>query len=228
VALLPPESPDTKERILSAAERLFGARGLSGTSLRSITAAAGVNVAAVHYHFGGRERLARAVFARSVAPVNAERLRRLGVLEAAAGPPAAEALLRALVEPAFAAAARDPGLAELGALLLAERAEDHAALVAELFGEVMRRFGAALRRALPALSPGEVHDRLAFAVGAFVHVLSGRAPARPDGSTPGADAQTLERLLAFLSAGLAAPAAAGLAAPAAAGLAAPAARPELP
>lgn len=207
MALPQTESADTKERILAAAERLFVARGLAGTSLRSITAAAGVNVAAVHYHFGGRERLARAVFARCVAPVNEERLRRLAALEAAAGPPGVEPLLRALVEPVFAAAARDPGLAELGALLLAERAEDHAALVAELFGEVMRRFGAALGRALPALPPGEVHDRLAFAVGAFVHVLSGRAPARPDGSPPAADSVTQERLIRFLAAGLAAPAA---------------------
>jgi AcrR family transcriptional regulator len=206
VALPQTESQDTKERILTAAERLFGARGLAGTSLRSITSAAGVNVAAVHYHFGGRERLARAVFARSVAPVNDERLRRLAALEAAAAPPGVEPLLRALVEPVFAAAARDPGLAELGALLLAERAEDHAALVAELFGEVMRRFGAALERALPGLPPDEVQDRLAFAVGAFVHVLSGRAPAR-DGRAPAAGAITQQRLIRFLSAGFAAPAA---------------------
>jgi AcrR family transcriptional regulator len=205
VALPQTESPDTKERILAAAGRLFGARGLAGTSLRSITAAAGVNVAAVHYHFGGRERLARAVFARSVAPVNEERLRRLAALEGAGVTPGVASLLRALIEPAFAAAARDPGLAELGALLLAERAEDHAALVSELFGEVMRRFGAALQRSLPALPPGEVHDRLAFAVGAFVHVLSGRAPARPDASAPAADSLTQERLVRFLAAGFAAP-----------------------
>ena len=207
MALPQTESPDTKERILAAAERLFGARGLAGTSLRSITAAAGVNVAAVHYHCGGRERLARAVFARSVAPVNEERLRRLAALEAAAEPPGVEPLLRALVQPVFAAAARDPGLAELGALLLAERAEDHAALVAELFGEVMRRFSDALWRALPALPPDEVHDRLAFAVGAFVHVLSGRAPARREGTLLAADSTTQERLIRFLAAGFAATAA---------------------
>ena len=42
---------DTKERILDTAERLFAQQGYAATSLRGIIAEAGVNLAAVHYHF---------------------------------------------------------------------------------------------------------------------------------------------------------------------------------
>jgi AcrR family transcriptional regulator len=199
------DAQQTKDRILRAAARLFGARGLSA-SVRAITSEAGVNVAAVHYHFGGRESLAREVFARSVAPVNELRLARLARLEAGPEPATPEALLRALLEPVFDAAGRERGIVELGALLLAEPAEAHAALVEELFGEVMRRFRAAFGRVLPALSEAELHDRLVFAIGALVHVLSRRGPLRPDGSRVGADLATRERLVAFLAAAFAAPA----------------------
>ena len=43
---------DTRARILDAAERLFMAHGYDGTSMRQITGEAGVNLAAVNYHFG--------------------------------------------------------------------------------------------------------------------------------------------------------------------------------
>jgi AcrR family transcriptional regulator len=202
-----PESPAaaTRRRILHAAEQLFRSRGPASTSLRSITTAAGVNVAAVHYHFGGREALAREVFARSVAPVNEERLRRLDALEAAPSRPGVEPLIRALVEPVFDEARRDPSLRELSTVLIAESEASGRALVEELFGEVLRRFRTALERALPALTPDEVTDRLVFAVGSFSQVLAGRHPDRPDGTRIAPDPLTCERLITFLAAGLCAP-----------------------
>ena len=47
----------TKERLLDAAEELFAERGYAGTSLRAVTGAARVNLAAAHYHFGGKREL---------------------------------------------------------------------------------------------------------------------------------------------------------------------------
>ena len=67
----------TRERILDAAGRLFAERGFDGTSLRAITTAAGVNLAAVHYHLGSKEALLAAIVARHAEPVNRERLARL-------------------------------------------------------------------------------------------------------------------------------------------------------
>ena len=48
---------NTKDRILDAAERLFAHKGIEATSLRNITAEAGVNLAAVNYHFQSKEAL---------------------------------------------------------------------------------------------------------------------------------------------------------------------------
>ncbi len=54
----------TEERILDAAERLFAEKGWEDTSVRDITTDAGCNVAAVNYHFGGKDALYQAVFVR--------------------------------------------------------------------------------------------------------------------------------------------------------------------
>ena len=51
------------------------------TSLRSITAAADVNLAAANYHFGSKEELFHAVLTRRLDPMNQERLDLLTALE---------------------------------------------------------------------------------------------------------------------------------------------------
>ncbi len=48
---------DTVGRILSTATRLFADKGYDGTSVKDICDAAGVNIAAIHYHFGSKENL---------------------------------------------------------------------------------------------------------------------------------------------------------------------------
>mgnify|MGYP000184469773 CR=1 FL=1 len=53
----PKNSVDTRSRILDAAEVLFMEHGFDGTSMRMITSQAGVNLAAVNYHFGTKELL---------------------------------------------------------------------------------------------------------------------------------------------------------------------------
>src|SRR5258707_10668623 len=45
-------SDQTRTSILSAAERLYAERGFGDVTLRDIVAEAGVNLAAVNYHFG--------------------------------------------------------------------------------------------------------------------------------------------------------------------------------
>lgn len=47
----------TKEKILRAAHTLFGQKGFDSVSIREISKEAGVNVAAVNYHFENKENL---------------------------------------------------------------------------------------------------------------------------------------------------------------------------
>lgn len=47
----------TKEKILQVAHRLFGERGFDSVSVREISKEAGVNVAAINYHFENKENL---------------------------------------------------------------------------------------------------------------------------------------------------------------------------
>ena len=63
----PAHAPDTRERILDAAEPLFAARGFAGTSVRDVTESAGANLGAVNYHFRSKEGLYAEVFARRAA-----------------------------------------------------------------------------------------------------------------------------------------------------------------
>lgn len=76
-------SEDTVVRLLDAAERLFAERGVDGVSLRTITQAAEVNVAAAHYYFGSKQGLIEAIFARRMGSVSEERSRMLDELDRA-------------------------------------------------------------------------------------------------------------------------------------------------
>ena len=72
---------DTKTRLLDAAERLFSDRGFEAVSHRDIAVAAAVNLAAVNYHFGSKDRFIRAVIKRRVDSINARRLAALARAE---------------------------------------------------------------------------------------------------------------------------------------------------
>ena len=59
-AELPPDRGErARTRLLAEAERIFAEKGYAKASTREICAAAGLNAAAIHYHFGGKEGLYR-------------------------------------------------------------------------------------------------------------------------------------------------------------------------
>ena len=53
----PPGERDTRARLLDTAVQLFGAHGFAAVSVRDIAQEAGVNLAAVNYHFSSKEKL---------------------------------------------------------------------------------------------------------------------------------------------------------------------------
>ncbi len=56
------EVKDTKAKILEVAGKLFAENGFEGTSIRDIASEAGVNLAAVNYHFKNKNNLYCATF----------------------------------------------------------------------------------------------------------------------------------------------------------------------
>jgi AcrR family transcriptional regulator len=76
--------PDTKEILLRTAERMFAERGISVVSLREIGEKAEQrNTAVVHYHFGDKDGLVRAIFEYRASTINARRDEMVGALSVA-------------------------------------------------------------------------------------------------------------------------------------------------
>ncbi len=205
----------TRDRILAAAERLFMEQGYSATSLREITAKARVNLAAVNYHFGSKERLVREVFERRLGPLNAARISMLDRLESAAngGPLKVESIVEAIVMPAVQVG-REPVAGGAAFLRLLGRAiSEPASFLREIlpahYREVIGRFKQAFARALPDISEQELAWRMHFMFGAMSYTLAGNdalqliGTCRLEGSdSPEAIAR---RLIPFVAAGLQAP-----------------------
>ncbi len=205
---------DTKTRILDAAERLFAERGYASTSLRNITTAAGVNLAAIHYHFGSKDVLLENVITRRSDVVNQRRLDMLEQFRREAGgrPVPLEQLFRAFLAPAFdmVRCSGEVGLrfTRLIGRLHAEGDLPHKIMVSK-FGPIVQVFHAALQESLPGLPSQELWWRIHFAVGAMAHTLrwSQQMEMIPgDQSPPPETDVTLGRLIAFLSAGFRVPA----------------------
>jgi AcrR family transcriptional regulator len=206
-------SPPTKERILDTAERLFAERGYSATSLRSIIAAADVNLASVHYHFHSKEALLEAVFLRRALPANLERLQLLEYCEREAGdgPPDLTKVIEAFVMPAFLAA-KDPARGGplfrrlMGRLYAEGDVMPH--MISKHFVPLLARFAAALARALPELPQEELYWRVHFAMGSIALALRGTGDWDVFQGTPldsGDNDLMLQRLVNFLEAAFRAP-----------------------
>jgi AcrR family transcriptional regulator len=213
---------DTKGRILAAAEGLFAEQGYAATSLRHIIAQAGVNLAAIHYHFGSKEDLLDQLVSTFADPVNRARVALLERYEAEAH--GAALPVEKILEAFFLPAAQ---LATTGAIKLMGRLYGEGlmpAIVERHFKPTGKRFVTALRRTLAYLPDEEFFWRIDFMIGAMAHAMMGgrvfgaeTAPVRSNGGgaagrdtvdiSPGSRAaRHLACLVAFLAAGFRAPA----------------------
>ncbi len=206
------DSCPTKDRILAAAERLFATNGFDATSLRAITSAAGVNLAAVNYHYRSKDDLIRAVYERRLRPVNQARLERLReYLDAVGnGPVELEPVLRAFLEPVVRLRVEKDGadLARLLGRTYVETSSTARQAFFELMRDIARPFTDAFRRALPEAGPVELAWKMHFSIGVMAHTMAGTEHLKfVSGGlcdpTNGDD--VLDRVVSFVAAGVRAP-----------------------
>lgn len=204
---------ETRTRILDAAEELFMQHGFEGTSMRQLTARAGVNLAAVNYHFGSKDALIEAVFKRRLDPMNAERVAALDALEKDGPALASVDIIRAFVVPSLRLIEDAKGGGRNFIRLLGrtytEPAKAVRALIGQMYAPTMERYKRALERALPQMPADELVWRMHFMFGTLAYTLAATdtvqliAGCKPEDRY---DARLLEeRLTVFLTAGLHAP-----------------------
>ncbi len=168
---------DTKLTILDAAERLFADHGFAATSLRNIISEAGVNLAAVHYHFGSKDALIKAVLDRRIIPLNLERLRLLDLADAGGADAVdfLEQIIEALIGPPLRLSRENKTAGEHFMKLIgrtfAEADENLKKMFFAMFDEVVRRFFPAFEKACPHLPSSTLFWRCHFMVGGMAHTM---------------------------------------------------------
>ncbi|MFZ5956119.1 TetR family transcriptional regulator [Pseudomonas knackmussii] len=203
---------ETVERILDAAEQLFAEKGFAETSLRLITSKAGVNLAAVNYHFGSKKALIQAVFSRFLGPFCASLEKELDRRQAKTDAPRAslEELLELLVVQAMAVKPRSGNDLSIFMRLLGlafSQSQGHLRkYLEEVYGKVFRRFMLLVNEAAPRLPPIELFWRVHFMLGAAAFSMSGikalRAMAETDFGVNTSIEQVMRLMVPFLAAGM--------------------------
>lgn len=196
----------TRERILGAAETLFARHGFAGASLRQVTAAAEVNLAAVNYHFGSKESLIEEVFRRRLDELSHQRLAALAQVKT---DPAhtVEDVLAAFIRPALEQSMDNSGGAAFVRVLArayAEHDERLRSFLSDNYGYVLREFAGAFTPLLPHLEKHELYWRLDIVAGALTYAMAdfGMMKRRASISAATHRDHTIDHLIRFAAAGL--------------------------
>ena len=205
-------APETKARILDAAEALFAKRGYHGTSIRDISSAARVQNAQTYHHFGSKEGLFRAVVERRGKAHSVSIRGSLDDLLAACGNelPLLDQLFRAFMQPMVDRVLRSgPGWRNYIRLLaqLANQPQDesYAAPFGENFDTVVGDYIAQVRRIHPEISAEDTHWSFFFFQSAIIHIVleAGIVDRQSDGLCRSHDLDLIvDKMARFFSAGV--------------------------
>jgi AcrR family transcriptional regulator len=168
-------SDQTRSAILAAAERLYADRGFGDVTLRDIVAAANVNLAAVNYHFGSKDELIAELFVTRSIQTNRERLNELKTAEEKGGGRAAiDEILRALVGPTLRGCLGPDREGSTAARFMIRASIESVPPIRRIKNreiDHLRKFAAAMRRALPGRDEAELYWGLHFALSMAHHTI---------------------------------------------------------
>ena len=202
---------ETVERILDAAEQLFAEKGFAETSLRLITGKAGVNLAAVNYHFGSKKSLIQAVFTRFLNPFVVSLEQELDRNEQAGSPEQSlEELLEMLVRLVLALKPRSGNdlstFMRLLGLAFSQSQGHLRKYLGEVYGKVFERYMTLVLRSTPELPVHVLFWRVHFMLGSVAFTLSSMKALKAMGETEyGHRASTdgiLRQMVPFFASGM--------------------------
>jgi len=168
------ETEDTRDRILTAAQKLFGEKGFDSTSVRDITTEAGCNIASVNYHFGGKDNLYLETFRSMLTFLRDHRLTILDELMVRTPAPTLEEFLQSFAE-GFIDPLVDESRGRFFMALVSRELYDarlpHDVFVTEFIRPILERSLIALERFGPPLDPADAHLCIMSLVGQLLHAL---------------------------------------------------------
>ncbi|MEL6160889.1 MAG: TetR/AcrR family transcriptional regulator [Cyanobacteria bacterium J06623_5] len=168
-------SLETKEQILDVAEREIAVHGYAGTTLRNVVSKAKVNLAAVHYHFGSKQDLFRAVLGRISQPIVTMHLAELeDLMNLAAEPPSVESILKAYLRSSFVVVLESQETYPMRSQFVGRCRTEPApvqSIAEEQFRPSTEKFLDALQRALPDQSRSQLTWKLDLVVTSLIRVL---------------------------------------------------------
>ncbi|WP_338689924.1 TetR/AcrR family transcriptional regulator [Bradyrhizobium sp. 26S5] len=168
-------SDQTRSAILAAAERLYADRGFGDVTLRDIVAEANVNLAAVNYHFGSKDELIAELFVTRSIQTNRERLNELKAAEERGGGRASiEDIMRALVGPPLRGCLGPDREGSTAARFMIRASIESVPPIRRIKNrevDHLRKFAAAMRRAMPGRDDTELYWGLHFALAMAHHTI---------------------------------------------------------
>ncbi|WP_257295246.1 TetR/AcrR family transcriptional regulator [Endozoicomonas sp. YOMI1] len=200
----------TVDRILDAAEKLFAEHGFAETSLRSITSQAGVNLAAVNYHFGSKKSLIQAVFSRFLDPFVSNLSGAIVRYQDNNDVVDLEEILHLLVDQIMAVKPRSPEDLSVCMRMIGlayTQGQGHLKkYLRDVYGEVFQAYLELLVKACPELPMNDLFWRVYFILGSAVFTLSGadtlRAMAESDYGVRTELEDIMRKMVPFMAAGL--------------------------
>jgi len=203
----------TKQRILTAAERLFAQRGVESSSLKMVTEAAQVNLAAVNYHFGSKQELVYAVFDDLADRISRRRLALLAARRLARGgkPLGVDEIVFFFMEPYMLHEGGRDGALLINLILHQRVSPTRTAerIIARYFDKVAERFVEAFGESIPHLDAKTLWWRYYFMVSSILFTASERGQGNRLAKISGGLAdlndmtELTRQLTAFLAGGMA-------------------------
>ncbi|MCU0267255.1 MAG: TetR/AcrR family transcriptional regulator [Acidimicrobiales bacterium] len=195
---------ETRELLMDVAEQLFAEEGVEAVSIRSINAAAGLAPASVHYHFGDKDGLLRAVIARRGATLVDRERALLEGLEGRRRPPRTAEVVRLLADPLVEIITLDPVGGRRWVTMIADLvAANDDRVYQEGYGpgSLQERIEGHVAGLYPARPRPVIAARWRMASTALLQLLAAAAATAPD-PTRGLDPDDVGVIVQFVASGL--------------------------